>query len=156
MSTMNTLELKPAARRGGRGGKFLDFVIDGQSLYELVGRQFDTVSCLAVWPNVDEVKHDVARLVLREEADFPNNRRSLYVCGECGGLDCGAVSLIIEEKEEPQTIVWRDFGYQNNYDDALYEVSGVTWFEFNKEQYVKAIEESLRTLQKMDEDDATS
>lgn len=142
---MNTLKLKLAERKSGSRVKFLDFVVDGQSLYELLGRQFDTVSCLASWPNTEEFRKAMNRLLLREEADFLNNRRSLYICGECGGLDCGAVSLVIEEKEN--VIVWRSFGYENTYEDALHEVEGVTSFTFDKAQYTQTIEKSFLFFQ---------
>jgi hypothetical protein len=32
----------------------------------------------------------VDRLLLMSDADFPNDRRSLFVCAECGDLGCGA------------------------------------------------------------------
>jgi hypothetical protein len=56
--------------------------------------------------------------LLNEPADFPNDRRSLYVCPECGDLGCGALSAVIENVDNQ--IIWRDFGYQNNYEDIVH------------------------------------
>lgn len=144
---MSKLELKLAERGGGggkTGRKFLDFVVDSQSLYDLVGHQFDKVSCLAQWPNAEEIQKALNRLLLREPADFPNNRRALYVCGECGGLDCGAVSIVIEEHEN--TITWRDFGYENSWEDNLEKFEDIGPFVFNKGEYIVALQEAVDTL----------
>ncbi len=144
---MSELELQPKERKGG-GGKtgraFLDFVVDGQSLYELVGYQFDAVSCLAQWSNMEETHKALNRLLLTEQADFPNNRRSLYVCGECGGFDCGAVSIIIEEQQE--AITWHSFGHERSWEENLEEFEDIGPFVFNKAQYVVALEAAVKTL----------
>ncbi|HEX8465642.1 MAG TPA: hypothetical protein VF627_13575 [Abditibacterium sp.] len=143
---LSTLELKIAERRNGR--KFLDFVVNKESVFDLVGYQFDTVSCIASWPNMEETFKSVDRLLLREPADFRNNRCSLYVCGECGGLDCGAVSLIIEEHED--TILWREFGHERDWENDLEKFEEIGPFVFNKEQYVKKLESSIQLLQNSD------
>jgi hypothetical protein len=38
----------------------------------------------------------------------------MYVCAECGDLGCGAVTAAVEVGDDK--VVWRDFGYQNNYE----------------------------------------
>jgi hypothetical protein len=144
---MSRLELKRAERQGGRGKIariFLDFVVDGRSLYDLVGHQFDTVSCLAQWPDMEETQKALNRLLLLEPADFPDNRRSLYVCGECGGLDCGAVSIIIEEEQD--TITWHTFGYERDWEDNLEELKDIGPFVFGKAQYTQTLKRALNTL----------
>jgi hypothetical protein len=140
---MSRLELKLAERRNGR--KYLDFVVDGESLFERIGHQFDTVSCLTLWPVVEETHKSLNRLLLVEEADFPGDRRALYVCGECGGLDCGAVSIVIEEDKD--TVTWREFGYENSWDDNVEKFEEIGPFVFQKEQYTKTLKVSIATLQ---------
>jgi len=99
---MTTLELH---RRGLPAEKysaeiwFLDFVLDGKSLFETLGAP-DLVSCLAWFPAIDAVAKDVDRLLLRAPADFPNDRRSLYVCPACGDIGCGAVTVVITEHDD--------------------------------------------------------
>src|SRR5688572_20373327 len=110
---MSRLALSLAERPDGDGKtvrKFLDFIVDGQSLHALVGNKLDSVSCLAQWPRMAETQKALDRLLLLEPADFPNNRRSLYVCGECGDLGCGAVSITIVEQDD--TFTWHSFGYE--------------------------------------------
>jgi len=138
---MNSLQLKWKRREGG-GGKtqrdYLDFVIDDVSLSEKFG---DNISCFG-WTVPSENEKAVRRLLLEEPADFPNNRRSLYVCAECGDLGCGAVSLIIEKIGDQ--ITWRDFAYQNNYlDDLIKEYQDLGPFVFDKTDYEKVLKSAL-------------
>ena len=130
-------------RRAGGGGRtqrdFLDFIVDGQSLSVVVG---DQISCLG-WFVPDENAKAVHRLVLEEPADLPDNRRSLYVCPECGDVGCGVVSLVIERVDKK--IIWRDFGYENNYEGGV-RVAGfeeVGPFAFNAYEYEKVIKQAI-------------
>lgn len=112
-------EKRPYESLGSRAHKsereFMDFVIDGQSLWELCKIEgLDNISC--IWlPRVDEAA--VKRLLLLEPADFPEGRVSLYVCAECGDIGCGAVSVRIAM--DGDSVTWCDFAYQNNYDDSM-------------------------------------
>lgn len=137
---MNLLRLEWKRREGG-GGKtqrdYLDFVIDNASLSE----EFDDmISCLG-WFVAGENEKAVRRLLLEELADFPNNRRSLYVCPECGDVSCGAVSIVIEEDENH--IIWRDFAVEHNWSDDLIKRDNIGSFIFDKTEYRKVIKSAL-------------
>lgn len=139
METTNVLQLVRKRRQGGLGvtqREYLDFVVDGVSLSEKVGG--DLASCLG-WLIPDENARAVRRLLLEEPADFPNDRRSLYVCPECGDLGCGAVSVVIEAAGS--RIIWRDFGFENNYEDEVVSswYAGVGPLVFNKTEYEAVI-----------------
>src|ERR1700675_1131017 len=76
---------------------YFDFIISEQSLSERANNVgYDLVSVLAKEWVPEESQKAIRRLLLIDPADFPNNRRSLLVCGECGDLGCGAVSVTIE------------------------------------------------------------
>jgi hypothetical protein len=139
------LELVPAIRAGfkhpGGGGKserhFLDFAIAGQSLWEQL-RKPDMVSVLcseyAAAARHESVR-SIRRLLLLEKADFPNNRRSLFICAEYGDPGCGAMtSLIVREGE---VVIWKDFGLENTYEDnvVLAPYEGVGPFIFDAQAY---------------------
>lgn len=100
------------------------------------------VSCLG-WFEPEENVKAVRRLLLEEPADLPNNRRTLYVCPECGDIGCGAVSLVVERAGDK--VVWRDFGYENNYEDVVrtegYEDVGP--FAFDPADYAAALKKAL-------------
>ncbi len=131
---MSSIELRWADRKIGSAQtprRFLDFVIDGESLYEKIG---DLISPLG-WGSAEETRNAVDRFLQRAAADFPNDRTSIYVCPECGDLGCGAVSAVIEK--EGDDIIWRDFGYENNYDPFvnLEDFSELGPFTFNANEY---------------------
>jgi hypothetical protein len=129
---MNELNLKWRKREGGNNRTerdYLDFEVDGIGLSTKFG---DMVSCLG-WAMSDWNDKAVRRLLLEESADFENNRRSLYVCPECGDLGCGAVSIIVDYIDE--CVIWKDFAYQNNYSDDLTPYDGIGTFVFEKIKY---------------------
>ena len=139
MDRMNVLNLEPRLRESGNGAtsrEYLDFVIDGEPLSKRIGG--DLASCIG-WFTPEENAKALGRLLLEEPADFPNDRRSLYVCPECGDLGCGAVSVVIEAAGDQ--IIWRDFGFQNNYEDKVDSrgFGGVGPLVFNKAEYEAVI-----------------
>ena len=121
-----TIALSKAVREtSGQAGQteFLDFAVAGQSLRpDLTQRGFsDVIGPLwtsdlgrQLWPET------VARLLGDEPGDAPGNRVSVFVCGECGDLGCGAVTVRLTVSGEQVT--WADWGYQNNYEDEVYRV----------------------------------
>ena len=64
--------------------RFLDFQVDGQSLYDLIAE--DRVSCLG-WFAPAEDDCAAHRLLLTEEPEF-EGRVAVYVCPECGDIYC--------------------------------------------------------------------
>ena len=142
MEKMSELRLEWKRRVGGGGRTqrdFLDFIVDGQPLSELVG---DQVSCLG-WFVPEENTKAVRRLLLKEPADLPDNRRTLYVCPECGDIGCGAVSLVVERAGDK--IIWRGFGYENGYDGVIHAegFEGLGPFTFDRAVYARAIRQAL-------------
>jgi hypothetical protein len=112
---------------------FLDFVIDGQSLAELT--RYDLVSVLCREWAPDEREKSIRRLLGNEAPDFPDDRRSLLVCAECGDIECGAVSIVLQLSDK--TALWQDFGYQNNYEPEIggTHLKNLGPFEFDLSDY---------------------
>ena len=82
--------------------RFLDYVIDGASLYEFHGA--DLIGTLGWLPRAaDEVA--ARRLLLDERPDL-GDRVSLYVCPEDADLLCGAITAVIAREHDE--IVWRE------------------------------------------------
>ena len=130
-------------KRAGGGGRtereYLDFVVDGQPLSEKLGG--DLASCLGWFVPAGNAKV-VNQLLLKETAALPNNRHCLYVCPECGELECGAITAVIERREDE--IIWRDFGFQSNPDKitAIQSFNDIS-FAFDRAQYYQAIKREL-------------
>ena len=142
MKEVSELRLEWKRREGG-GGRTqrdsLDFIVDGRPLSELAG---DQVSCLG-WFVPEENAQAARRLLLEEPADLPNNRRTLYVCPECGDIGCGAVSLVVERAGDK--IIWRDFGYENGYEGVIHaeDFEGVGPFTFDCAAYKRVVMQAL-------------
>ena len=144
MKAVSKLDLVPLHRPGRKSGQHsyetertsLDFVVDGKRLSELVRR--DVASCLGWGVPAHQLKV-VAKLLLRGEPEISPNRCALYVCPECGDLGCGALTAIVER--DGDVIVWRDFGWQNNYEDKV-ERDGFSTlgpFHFDASAYEKLL-----------------
>jgi hypothetical protein len=218
----SVLQLVPATRMGikspGGASKserhFLDFVIDGESLWEKVGKPRDSVSVICFeysqalltsssWGKSPARVHDgpahcvilseasrrflrgnravsnsasgravegslfnrstnsrmstrpysheetvkaVNRLLLKEKAVIPGDRRSLFICSECGDIGCGAVTAFLVSDGE--SIIWKDFGYENNYEVNLRlgEYKQIGPYTFDWKQYESALLQAIDDL----------
>jgi hypothetical protein len=148
------LTLHSLVRRGERTSigtdtaerHFLDFVINGKSLWEAVGRRHDTVSILCSEFLLKETIEDVNRLLLKEKANAPNDRRSLFICSQCGDLGCGAITLSVVR--EGDTVIWKNFAYENNYEPEIdfREYESVGPFQFDGADYERTLREGMDTL----------
>ncbi|MGO4109728.1 hypothetical protein [Paenibacillus sp. YAF4_2] len=123
------LEFKSRVRDGYPGLiTFADFIVDGQSLYDLYAKEFDFVSCLG-WGS-EEFQNE-SRLILMSKPDFQNGKNSIYICPACADLGCGAVSLFIEKTKD--IVTW-----------TCFEGSGKLFgkqftFHFDKQDYINQI-----------------
>jgi hypothetical protein len=143
MKEESKLKLEWKKREGGDGRTqrdYLDIVVDGRPLSEMFGG--DMASCLG-WLDPEANAGAVRRLLLEEAADLPNDRRTLYVCPECGDAGCGVVSLVVGL--DGDKIVWRDFGYENNYEGVVRTegFEGVGPFVFKRAEYERALRKAL-------------
>jgi hypothetical protein len=147
----SSLDLRPRVRDGfgdQRSGapcktekKFFDFVIGGVSLYDTLGHSRDLISALWNPPVVpSEGDRAIRRLSLADSGDASENRVSLFICPECGDLGCGAITVRIERDDTG--IVWRDIGYENNYEPTVDLDSFATLgpFIFEPHVYVPKLE----------------
>lgn len=134
---VNQISLVPRTRSGGGDRTeqhYLDFVIDGQSLGELLAVG-DRIGCLG-WGQPKQPAEMVAVLRLEKPSPLETGRVMIYVCPECGDIGCGAITVQINETD--QHFVWHRFGYENDYNPAtldLLEYAAFGPFMFNKADY---------------------
>lgn len=145
----STLEARWVTRRDGDGQNhihYLDLVVDGQPLrtrmHDGNGAAADNITGLgSTAPDAsDEV---IDRFLGLRAPDAPSGRTSIYVCALCSDLGCGAITVLIERA--PGVVIWRDFGWQNDYEpdvtsDGMVDVGP---FQFDESAY-RAFFESLR------------
>jgi hypothetical protein len=90
---------------------FLDFVIDGQSLSDLIPDCQGLVTPLNR-PWLATVPEAVEQLRGRKPCtDLAPSRVPLLVCGECGDLACGAVTAALDVGQT--TTTWADFRWED-------------------------------------------
>jgi hypothetical protein len=128
----------------GKHGCFtVDFLVDGQSLYELLlVDKLDLVGRFSKGAQTwNEESADI--FLAKQPADLENGRTMLYVCPECGDIGCGAITLTIIESDDVYS--WTEFGYENNYDPQMMDLDSyrtVGPFQFQFEEYCKVIEKA--------------
>ncbi|MEU2429302.1 oxidoreductase [Streptomyces sp. NPDC007861] len=145
-----TFGLAPAMRAGGvlaDGGyqvhrDFVDFVVDGRPLLFQLS-DLDAVSPLASDIPPAIFTHQVRGLLLEADAPLPDGRYVIYGCPECEGIDCGAVTAVIER--DGDAVVWRDFAWQTaeTADLELNGYHGIGPFRFRAAEYRAELERLL-------------
>ena len=88
----------------GSGGWVVDYLIDGQSLFERCTKRMPGEAFLS--PITYSIEEDV---LLPEQPPDLDGRVAIFVCWVCGDLDCGAVTVVIER--DGDEIVWRDLAH---------------------------------------------
>ncbi|MFJ9175034.1 oxidoreductase [Streptomyces sp. NPDC102360] len=148
-----TFGLAPAMRAGGvlAGGDyqvhrdFVDFIVDGRPLLFQLS-DLDAVSPLAADIPPAIFAHHVKRLLLEAEAPLPGGRCVIYGCPECEGIECGAVTAVIErDGAGGSDYVWRDFAWQTDerVDLELNGYHGIGPFRFRAAEYRAALGQLL-------------
>ncbi|MER5467259.1 oxidoreductase [Streptomyces sp. NPDC002685] len=142
--------LAPAMRAGGvlANGDyqihrdFVDFIVDGRPLLFQLS-DLDAVSPLAsdVPPAIFTAQ--VRSLLLEADAPLEEGRYVIYGCPECEGIECGAVTALIER--EGDDYVWRDFAWQTGERADLERngYHGIGPFRFQGAEYRSALSSLL-------------
>jgi hypothetical protein len=127
---------------------FLDFVVDGKSLWEALGERHDMVSILCSEYSSDETAKAVGPPASEWKADLPNDRRSFFVYSECGDLGCAAITAVVERQGEK--ITWKAFGYENTYEDKMFldASNTVGHFTFDATAYEHTLAQALDVLRR--------
>ncbi|MEY9179328.1 hypothetical protein ABIG06_001035 [Bradyrhizobium sp. USDA 326] len=109
MGMSDQLELVALHRSGGGSPPkqeryTFDFVVNGQSLFAVTGASnFDLSGCLSVPQREPELavrlNDGLARLLTLAVPIGGSNRMALYVCSECGGLACGAITALVSRSD---------------------------------------------------------
>ncbi|WP_353945951.1 oxidoreductase [Streptomyces sp. HUAS MG91] len=144
-----TFGLAPAMRAGGvlANGDyqvhrdFLDFIVDGRPLLFRLS-DLDAVSPLASDIPPAIFTDHVRSLLLEADAPLSDGRYVIYGCPECEGLECGAVTAVIERVDDNQDdYVWRDFAWQTDerVDLELNGYHGIGPFRFRGDEYRTAL-----------------
>ncbi|TPW13656.1 MAG: hypothetical protein FD127_1891 [Acidimicrobiaceae bacterium] len=125
--------------------RFLDFVLDSKPTCPTVlANGGDNISPLWLGGGHEWCRTAIDRLLGEAEPDAPGGRVSVYVCAECADLGCGAITVLVERSDA--TVSWRNWGYQNNYDDWFVRLDDLPDVTFDAAQYALTLRAVLDRL----------
>ena len=137
---MNSLQLISAIRSGGSNRterRYLDFCVSGQSLKKVLGQKGTDLITLFGWGNNRDYDEYILRVFrLQKKSELKSGRIMIYVCPECGDIDCGSITASIQDLGD--RIVWRDFGYETDYGGLKEEYNDIKPVEFERQSYFQA------------------
>jgi hypothetical protein len=128
---------------------YLDFVVSGQPLSELFHtKESDMISAFGWRLNTDYEKRTIREFLKQKPAELETGRTIIYGCSECFDIGCGAITAEIIDTGD--SIIWKDFGYENNYSGFdIEDYKHIEQFEFDKQQYLEAFNNIERELLKI-------
>lgn len=130
---------------------FLDFMIDGRSLRDLVGEP-DMVTPLSR-PWLEEVRAETERLLGRRETEeLPAGRVALLLCHVDGDIACGALTARLQLSDAH--VVWSDWLWES-YQGALPVEQFSEPLVFDRVTYEAQLHGALAVVQAMPYDELT-
>jgi hypothetical protein len=120
--------------------QFLDSAFDSTPIYPTVlANGVDNIT--PIWLDGDEWTRAAIHWLLGEaRPDAPDGRVSVCACAVCGDLGCGAITVMVERGNG--TVSWRDWGYQNNYEDGFVAIADLPDVTFDATQYDSVLREA--------------
>lgn len=110
--------------------EYLEYLVDGVPLLRRLGWGDARLIGKLGWRHPRQDRRAVNRFLLQEEPELGNGRHMLYVCPDCADISCGALTGCVEKAGS--FYVWRDFGYENDYEEgprrAEFATVGPFWF----------------------------
>jgi len=138
---MNTLQFQWATRKSQvnrHERHYLDYIIAGQSLLEKLGlAHLDKISPFGWQTDKAYQWERLNDLALSQQAKQKPQRAILYVCPECGDIDCGVITAQVLDLGN--RIVWKDFGYETSYAGLIETYPTAEPIELDREPYFKAL-----------------
>jgi hypothetical protein len=119
--------------------KYLDFFIDGISLKTILNAaHFDFISPFG-WGVREDEKYFIEELRLKRKPELNSGRIRLYVCPECGDINCGAITVKITKLDD--MVVWSDFAVEDGTTINRNDFENIASLKFEKHQYYHSFDE---------------
>ncbi|WP_157372091.1 hypothetical protein [Arthrobacter sp. Soil736] len=140
-----TMEVHVSTNRSWRAPiPFLDFVVDGVPLVEIVlgtGSERLPTRLQTEW-ELFNLEEQIDRMLGRQEPEYEDGRSAMYIC-RCGDLDCFAIGArIISDSEK---ITWTDWAWKDGFGltDPIDELDALT---FARSEYEHVLGDAARML----------
>lgn len=143
--SLMTMEVHVSTNRSWRAPiPFLDFVVDGVPLVEIVlgtGSERLPTRLQTEW-ELFNLEEQIDRMLGRQEPEYEDGRSAMYIC-RCGDLDCFAIGArIIGDSEK---ITWTDWAWKDGFGltDPIDELDALT---FARSEYEHVLGDAARML----------
>ena len=126
---------------------YIDFIINGVSLTELLGGVGNNIGKFGWKTNLDFENEEFDDFQLAQKSRIDNGLFSAYVCAECGDEGCGAVMFRIEKTE--RNVKWNNFVWSDGYPESEDEPDDKINIEpliFDKDEYEIALTELKKLI----------
>lgn len=125
--------------------RYVDFIVSGQPLSDIFQTNHELISMLGWISDVGYESKIIKEFLKVEPAELETGRTIIYGCAECGDISCGAITAEILDLGDK--IVWRNFGYENNYSGFdLEKYKHLGQFEFDKAEYETEFDKIAKEL----------
>ena len=126
--------------------KYIDFIVSGKPLSDILQtKSYDMISSLGWEIDTDYEKQIIKEFLKQKPSELATGRTIIYGCSECGDIGCGAITADIVESGDK--IIWRDFGYENDYSGFdLENYKHIRQFEFDRQGYIAEFEKIAKEL----------
>ncbi len=150
---VNRLSLVPG-ESASHGLHFWEPMVDGRTLRAVfTDAPGDESADWVVGDNVAVFVHswpvgipnEVYVLLGEQPPELANGRIPVFVCAECGDLGCGALTAEVEWT--PTTVIWRNFGWDVNYEtDDEEDLVFAGPLVFDRDQYETELRRFIQTF----------
>ena len=114
-----------------RSGKYLDFLVSGRSLKELLNIvDSEHVTLLGEWFSFTNVNNFIEQLKGNHK-----ERVEFYVCPHCGDIDCGAITADVTKKNNK--VYWHNFTHGTS--SEIFTSYSLPPIEFNYDDYITSL-----------------
>lgn len=131
------LEFRPGFREQTQCS-YWDYYIDGKRLADVLGVG-DFIPPFGWLPA--KIERGFAEMLLRNcDSNFKPGRVPLFVCPECVDYGCGVYTCSVSR--EGDSILWRNFAMENDYEDGLRQddAEKFGWYAFDVSEYHRFFE----------------
>lgn len=119
---------------------YLEFYVSGVSMKTRLGLEEADLITVFLFGISEQALQDQINIYRRKATSgVADGRIMLYVCPECGDLDCGAVMMTI--RREGDKIIWSDFAFETGHGGISERITEVDSLAFDKSNYFAVFQE---------------
>lgn len=130
---------------------YMDLVVDGRSLRDLLTDRADMVTPLnRAW--LSTVPDAIEELLGRSHTEgLAEGRTSFLVCGSCGDLACGAVTVALHL--DTDTVTWSKFAWEDGHAPSTRIDGAPESLTFDRQRYTAALTDAYGPVAEFPYDD---